>query len=233
MRRNWHPQRRDTCRQRHSTSTHVPRSAPLSRSARAAETSTHDNAGGRRPGGQSVDQCTLGLWRRPSRDQWSGDTGVCGFAAYLGTVLFAVAISAVLLRIVSAEYWRDPVTGWYIWASGTAFVLFGTLIWLDREQRANGLLLIVFGILEQLPWTGLMDLIPVWAIFLLELSTPLPWIVLAVVLLRFPERSLEKSYERIFIAVMATWLLSFRAIHAIAWPCWASQGTWLNGLCGL
>jgi hypothetical protein len=47
------------------------------------------------------------------------------FAAYLGTVLFAVAISAVLLRIVSVEYWRDPVTGWYIWASGTAFVLLG------------------------------------------------------------------------------------------------------------
>jgi hypothetical protein len=47
--------------------------------------------------------------------------------------------------------------------------------------------------------------------------------VLAVVLLRFPERRLEKSYERIFIAAMATWLLSFRAIHAIAWPCWASQ----------
>jgi class 3 adenylate cyclase len=145
------------------------------------------------------------------------------FGAYLGTVLFAVAISAVLLRIVSVEYWRDPVTGWYIWASGTVFVLFGTLIWLDREQRANGLLLIVFGILEQLPWTGLMDFIPVWAIFLLELSSPLPWIVLAVVLLRFPERRLEKRYERIFIAAMATWLFSFRAIHAIAWPCWASQ----------
>jgi hypothetical protein len=69
-----------------------------------------------------------------------------------------------------------------------------------------------------------MDSIPVWAIFLLELSTPLPWIVLAVALLRFPDRRLEKSYERIFIAVMATWLLSFRAIHAIAWPCWGPQG---------
>ena len=108
--------------------------------------------------------------------------------------------------------------------ASTAFVpfLFGTLIFLDREQRANGLLLIVFGILEQGPWTGLMDSMPVWAIFLVELSNPLPWIVLAVVLLRFPERRLEKRYERIFIAVMTTWLVCFRAIHAIAWPCWAT-----------
>ena len=74
------------------------------------------------------------------------------FAAYLGAVLFAVTISAVLFRIVSVEYRLDPVTGWYVWASGTAFVLFGTLIFLDREQRANGLLLVVFGILCQLPW---------------------------------------------------------------------------------
>ena len=124
------------------------------------------------------------------------------FAASLGTVLLAVIICAVLFRIVSVEYWRDPVTGWYIWASGTAFVLFGTLIFLDREQRANGLLLIVFGILEQGPWTDLMDSMPVWAIFLLELSSPLSWIVLAVVLLRFPEQRLEKRYERVFIAVM-------------------------------
>jgi class 3 adenylate cyclase len=133
-----------------------------------------------------------------------------------------VTICAVLFRIVSVEYWRDPVTGWYIWASGTVFVLFGTLIFLDRDQRANGLLLIVFGILEQGPWTGLMDSMPIWAIFLLELSSPVPWIVLSVVLLRFPERHLQKRYERIFLAVMTTWLLSSRAIHAVAWPCWAT-----------
>jgi hypothetical protein len=58
-------------------------------------------------------------------------------AAYLCAVLFAVTISAVLFRIVSVEYWRDPVTGWYIWASGTAFILFGTLIFQDREQVAS------------------------------------------------------------------------------------------------
>jgi hypothetical protein len=52
------------------------------------------------------------------------------FAAYLGTVLFAVAISGVLFRIVSVEFGADPVSGWYIWASGTAFVLVGTLIFL-------------------------------------------------------------------------------------------------------
>jgi class 3 adenylate cyclase len=144
------------------------------------------------------------------------------FAASLVAVLIAVTICAVLFRIVSVEYWRDPVTGWYIWASGTVFVLFGTLIFLDRDQRANGLLLIVFGILEQGPWTGLMDPMPVWAIFLLELSNPVPWIVLSVVLLRFPERRLQKRYERIFLAVMTTWLLSFHAIHAVAWPCWAA-----------
>ena len=31
-----------------------------------------------RRGGECPDQCTLGLWLRPSRDQWSGDTGFCG-----------------------------------------------------------------------------------------------------------------------------------------------------------
>ena len=146
-------------------------------------------------------------------------------AAYAGAVLFAVTVSGILFRIVSVEYVRYPVTGWFFWASGTAFVCFGTLIFLDREQRANGLLLVAFGILWQLPWvgpagTGVIDFVPVWAIFPLELNIPL--IVVSVVLLRFPERRLQKRYERIFVTVMATWLLCSRAIHAVTWPCWAT-----------
>jgi len=145
------------------------------------------------------------------------------FAAYLGAVLFAVTISAVLFRVVSVVYRLDPVTGWYVWASGTAFVLVGTLIFLDHEQRLNGLLLIAFGILWQLPFANpvLMDFKPVWAILLITLNDSLPLIVLCVVLLRFPERRLQKRYERIFIAVMATWLLSVSAVRAVTWPCWA------------
>ena len=65
-----------------------------------------------------------------------------------------------------------------------------------------------------------MDATPVWVIFLLELNIPL--IVLSVVLLRFPERRLQKRYELIFMTVMATWLLCARAIHAVTWPCWAT-----------
>ena len=144
------------------------------------------------------------------------------FAAYLGAVLFAVTVSVVFFRIVPVEYWRDPVTGWYVWASGTAFVFFGTLIFLDRDQRANGLLLVAFGILSQLPWPPIMAFMPgtfdIWAIFIIQLNYPLPSIVLAIVLLRFPERRLQKRYERIFIAVMATWLLSFQAISAVTFP---------------
>jgi class 3 adenylate cyclase len=144
------------------------------------------------------------------------------FAAYLGAVLFAVTVSVVFLRIVPVEYWRDPVTGWYVWASGTAFVGFGTLIFLDRDQRANGLLLTAFGILLQLPWPPIMAFMPgtfdVWAIFLIQLNYPLPWILLAVILLRFPERRLQKRSERIFMALMATWLLSFQAISAVTFP---------------
>jgi hypothetical protein len=145
------------------------------------------------------------------------------FAAYLGAVLFAVTISAVLFRIVSVEYARDPVTGWYIWASGTAFVLVGILIFLDREQRANGLLLIVFGILDQLsPPPALLPSIPIWAIFSMALNESLRWIVLPVVLLRFPEPRLQKRYERTFIIVMAAWLLSAEIVTAVTWPCWAT-----------
>ena len=123
------------------------------------------------------------------------------------------------------EYVRYPVTGWFFWASGTAFVCFGTLIFLDRDQRANGLLLVAFGILWQLPWlrpagSGVIGFVPVWAIFPLELNIPL--IVVSVVLLRFPERHLQKRYELIFMTVMATWLLCARAIHAVTWPCWAT-----------
>ena len=148
-------------------------------------------------------------------------------AASLGAVLFAVIVSGVLFRIVSMEYWRDPVTGWFTWASGTVFVFFGTLIFLDREQRANGLLLVVFGILGQLPSSGhflggLVPSVPVWAIFFITLTEPVSSIVLAVVLLRFPERRLQKRYERRFIAVLATWLLGFAAIYAVTWPCWAT-----------
>ena len=46
--------------------------------------------------------------------------------------------------------------------------------------------------------------------------------MVSVVLLRFPERHLQKRYERISVTVMATWLLSSRAIHAVTWPCWAT-----------
>jgi hypothetical protein len=92
------------------------------------------------------------------------------FAVYFGAVLFAVTVSVVFFRIVPVEYWRDPATGWYVWASGTAFVLFGTVIFLDRDQRANGLLLTAFGILSQLPWPPIIAFMPgtfdVWAIFL-------------------------------------------------------------------
>ena len=67
-------------------------------------------------------------------------------AAYAGAVLFAVTASAVLFRIVSVEYLRYPMTGWF---SGLAkrVRLLRTLIFLDRDQRANGLLLVAFGIL--------------------------------------------------------------------------------------
>jgi hypothetical protein len=41
-------------------------------------------------------------------------------------------------------------------------------------------------------------------------------------LLRFPERRLQKRYERIFILAMATWSLSVEAIYAATWPCWAT-----------
>src|SRR5215207_4425461 len=58
----------------------------------------------------------------------------------------------------------------------------------------------------------------IWAIILVQLNYPLPVILVAVVLLRFPERRLEKRYERIFIAIMATWLLSFQVISAITFP---------------
>ena len=34
-------------------------------------------------------------------------------AAYAGAALFAVTASAVLFRIVSVEYLRYPVTGWF------------------------------------------------------------------------------------------------------------------------
>jgi hypothetical protein len=67
--------------------------------------------------------------------------------------------------------------------------------------------------------------VPVWAIFPIALNDPLPFIVIAVVLLRFPERRLQKGYERIFINVMAIYLLSFQAIRAAMWPCWATQRT--------
>jgi class 3 adenylate cyclase len=144
------------------------------------------------------------------------------FADYLGTVLFGVIISAVFFRIVSVEYRFDPVTGWYVWVSGTAFVLVGTLVFLDRAQRANGLLLVVFGILWQLPIPSIIGSVPVWAIFPIVLNDPLPLIVLAVVLLRFPEGRLQKRYERIFLTVIAACLLGFQAIRAATWPCWAT-----------
>ena len=118
------------------------------------------------PADQSIDDdrvvATEGTWRvghladgLQIRDTGPVATAVPGptvrrhrglrLAAYLGAVSFAVAVSAVFFRIVPVEYWRDPTTGWYVWVSGTAFVFFGTLIFLDRDQRANGLLSLLMG----------------------------------------------------------------------------------------
>jgi class 3 adenylate cyclase len=169
-----------------------------------------------------ADQCTLGavaaaLPGPTVRRHWG-----LRVTASLVAVSLAVIASGVFFRVVPVEYWRDPVTGWYVWASGTSFVFFGTLIFLDRDQRANGLLLTVFGILIQLPWPPIMAFMPgtfdIWMVFLIRLNYALPAIVLAVVLLRFPERRLQKRYQRVFLIVMATWLLGFQIINAVTWP---------------
>jgi class 3 adenylate cyclase len=79
------------------------------------------------------------------------------------------------------------------------------------------------GMVFQLPGPpGLLEFTPVWAIFLIELNGVLGLILLPIVLLRFPERRLQKRYERIFMAVMVTWIFSFRTIRAVTWPCWAT-----------
>jgi hypothetical protein len=47
--------------------------------------------------------------------------------------------------------------------------------------------------------------------------------MLPVVLLRFPERRMQRHYERIFVIVTVTWLLIFQAVNAVTWPPpWAS-----------
>jgi hypothetical protein len=53
--------------------------------------------------------CGYGLSGLTVRRHWC-----LQFAAYVGAVLFAVTISAVLFRIVSVEYVRDPVTAWCV-----------------------------------------------------------------------------------------------------------------------
>jgi hypothetical protein len=52
-----------------------------------------------------------------------------------------------------------------------------------------------------------------------------------VVLLRFPERRLQKRYERVFIIVMTAWL-SAEAIISVTWPCWATPKNITSGLGG-
>jgi hypothetical protein len=105
-------------------------------------------------------------------------------------------------------------------------MFFGTLIFLDRDERANGLLLTAVGIIWQLPVPEIVEFdTPVWMMFLVDLASPLPWIVISVVLLRFPERRLKKRYERIFMIVMTTWLLGFSTIHAVSLPCWSPKRT--------
>jgi hypothetical protein len=56
----------------------------------------------------------------------------------------------------------------------------------------------------------------------MALNGSLRWILLPVVLLRFPERRLQKRYERIFIIVLAAWFLSVETLSAVTWPCWAT-----------
>jgi class 3 adenylate cyclase len=142
---------------------------------------------------------------------------VRGGAAFVFGAGFVVAFTAALIRTQMVFIEVAPRDAWPVIAIGIAFVAVGTLMFLEPGQRVNGALLVFFGVGYSINWVSPVDRSAPAAV-LIQVSGALPWLCLAWFLLRYPDRSLARWYERAFLAVAAVWLIGWQSLATITWP---------------
>jgi signal transduction histidine kinase len=141
------------------------------------------------------------------------------------TALGWAAVAATLVAGVWIQ-WPDlfvyPVMSSLTIAVGVGFVTAGVLLWPEPVQHRNGLMFVAIG----LTWL-MADLrlrldgpLP----FIGWLVDPLPWALLAVLLLRYPAARSGRRLVRIYGAVLLGWVTAFHLAAGLAWdPDWAGR----------
>ncbi|MGV8968336.1 MAG: sensor histidine kinase [Cellulomonas sp.] len=149
-------------------------------------------------------------------DEGAGTRGRASSAAVAGAVTLAVVAIAWPSWQLSA--WAVLTTAWA--GVGVALVVGGFRLGARRDQRRNGQLLLVAGVLEVLS-IGSWDRGPVFAFgwvasALVEL--PLIWL-----LLQYPGDRLEDHSARAFVRVLIVIVLGLRLLETVLWdPSWGA-----------
>jgi hypothetical protein len=78
----------------------------------------------------------------------------------------------------------------------------------------NGALFAAAGALHPDAWVGTAVLDPLVRV-IVDVASILSWFLLGLVLLRYPEPRLARSYERVFLAVGAAWLIGCQTVGTL------------------
>ncbi|HEU4542497.1 MAG TPA: histidine kinase [Jiangellaceae bacterium] len=138
-----------------------------------------------------------------------------GMAVLFG-ISFVALFTAGVLRAQLGPLLSERAT-WQGALVGAAFVAVGSFVMLESGQRVNGALMAAFGVGYWLSQLGPL-VSSTGVALLLTLANYLPWVCLGLVLLRYPERRLERGYGRAFIFVVVAWLVIWQAVAVFTWP---------------
>jgi class 3 adenylate cyclase len=133
----------------------------------------------------------------------------------LCALVFVIVVVLVLIQHQEPHWNR--VEDWFVALIGIGYVGCGAFMLLDAGQRANGSLLVLFGILFSLSEFTTAGR-AAWIVVLISLSAPFGSVCLGTVLLRYPENRLASLFERWFVVSAVLYILTFAALIAAVWP---------------
>jgi signal transduction histidine kinase len=150
----------------------------------------------------------------PRRPPWSR---IGRATAGVLTVAFVLMFPIALIGRAAAFPQEELGFDGYVWPMvivQVAFVAVGTFIMLQPGQRVNGALFAAAGALHPDAWVGTAVLDPLVRA-IVDVASILSWFLLGWVLLRYPERRLARSYERVVLAVGAASLIGCQTLGTL------------------